>query len=215
MTRKRSKQKVREARSELYRQIILEAAERCFAEQGVDDTKMEEVAAESGLSLGTLYAVFAGKAQLVRAIHETRLRELLRRAIEVARGRDDTLQVLLHGVRAYVEFFVLHPDYLRMHLREGVAWGLGQDGAPGNRAEAWNDGMAMLTALFARGVQEGRFYPGEPRQMARMMIATQQVQLASWLESGADAPAEGLVEAIETQLRRSFCRPPAGSGDGP
>jgi AcrR family transcriptional regulator len=211
VTRSRPKEDVRRARSALYRQIILEAAERCFAMHGVDDAKMEEVAAESGLSLGTLYSVFSGKAVLVQAIHETRLREVLRRAIEVARGRDDTLEVLLKGVGAYVEFFVVHPDYLRMHLREGVAWGLGHDVAGSRRrAEAWNDGMDMLTALFARGVAEGRFHPGEPRQMARMMIAMQQVQLAGWLESAQTTPPEQLMAEIEAQLRRSFCLGPAG-----
>jgi AcrR family transcriptional regulator len=99
MARARPKENVRKARSELYRQLILEAAEGCFAEKGVDETKMEEVASESGLSLGTVYSVFSGKAELVQAIHETRLRDVLRRAVRVAVGRDDPLEALLLGVR--------------------------------------------------------------------------------------------------------------------
>ena len=57
----RPKENVRRARAGLYRQLVLEAAERSFAEKGFDATKMEEIAAESGLSLGTVYSVFAGK----------------------------------------------------------------------------------------------------------------------------------------------------------
>jgi AcrR family transcriptional regulator len=204
------KENVRKARSALYRQIILEAAEGCFARKGVDDTKMEEVATESGLSLGTLYSVFSGKAQLVHAIHEARLREVLARAIAVARGRDDPLEMLLLGVRTYIEFFVLHPDYLQMHLGEGYAWGLGHAAAPdGDRADAWGDGIAMVAALFQRGIDRGVFEPGDPHLMARLMIAMQQVQLATWLESGEARDPEPLLADIEALLRRSFCTRPA------
>ena len=73
----RRKRSVKEARSALYRQLVFEAAEGAFAERGVEETKMEEIAAEAGISLGTLYSVFSGKAELVAAIHEMRLRDTL------------------------------------------------------------------------------------------------------------------------------------------
>ena len=33
-------------------------------------------------------------------------------------------EILLAAVGAYVDYFVSHPDYLRIHLRGGHAWGL-------------------------------------------------------------------------------------------
>jgi AcrR family transcriptional regulator len=206
--RPQPKQKVREARSELYRQLILEAAERIFAEQGVEETKMEEIAGESGLSLGTLYSVFAGKAALVGAIHDTRLEEVLTRTADVARDLTSPIDRLLAGVRAYVEFFVVHPDYLRMHLAEGYAWGLGLVRSTGGRAEAWIEGVARQTAVFALGIEEGVFYPGDPGLMARMMIAMQQVQLADWVEDGMERDADALIADMQEQVQRSFCTDP-------
>jgi AcrR family transcriptional regulator len=204
---RKPKEKARRARNELYRQLILEAAERVFAGKGVEDAKMEEIAGESGLSLGTLYSVFSGKAELVRAIHETRLREVLQRTIDVAPGANDPLELLLSGVRSYVEFFVLHPDYLRMHLREGYAWGLGGAAVSSReRAAAWSEGVAMQTALFERGVAEGIFCDGDPELMARMMIAMQQVQLADWVERDMSGDPSDLVADMQAQVRRSFCR---------
>ena len=202
----------RRARGELYRQLIFEAAERNFAERGVEETKMEEIAADSGLSLGTLYTVFSGKAELVAAIHEMRLREILQRTIDVARTSSRPLEILLLGVRSYVEFFVVHPDYLRMHLREGYAWGLGGRANPTRpRADAWREGVARQTKLFERGIEEGVFHPGEPRLMARVMIAMQQVQLADWVERGMRRSAEELVAEMTLQVRRCFCRADSGS----
>jgi len=204
-----SKRNVRKARSELYRQLILEAAERTFAEKGVEDTKMEEIAGESGLSLGTLYSVFAGKAALVREIHDVRLAEVLALTQDVARDLTSPVDRLLAGVRAYVEFFVMHPDYLRMHLAEGYAWGLGLVRSTGGRAEAWSEGVARQTAVFARGIEEGVFQPGDPALMARMMIAIQQVQLAAWVEGGMEREADALIADMQDQVRRSFCVAPA------
>ena len=203
----------RRAKSELYRQLIFEAAERNFAESGIEETKMEEIAAESGLSLGTLYTVFSGKAELVAAIHDMRLREILQRTIDVARVADSPLESLLLGVRSYVEFFVVHPDYLRMHLREGYAWGLGGKANPTRRqAEAWKEGVARQATSFERGIAQGLFHPGDPELMARMMIAMQQVQLADWVDRGMRRSVEDLVEEMSAQVRRSFC--PAATGSG-
>jgi AcrR family transcriptional regulator len=198
--------RAREARSQLYRQLVLEAAERVFAESGFEAARMEEVAAKSGLSLGTLYSVFSGKADVFQAVHEIRTREVLARATDAAAGLDDPLAMLIAGVKAYVEFFLAHPDYLRMHLREGHAWGLGLE-LPGSRvrAEAWREGVAMQRALFARGIDAGVFHPGDPELLARMMIAMQQVQLAAWVEGGMQRASEDLVAEIETHIGRSFC----------
>jgi AcrR family transcriptional regulator len=207
----RPREHVREARSALYRQLIFEAAERRIARSGVEDTKMEAIASDAGLSLGTLYSVFSGKAQLVAAIHETRLGEILQCTEAAAVGSEDPLERLLQGVESYVEFFVAHPDYLRMHLREGFAWGLGGRPDPSReQAEAWREGMTRQARLFERGIELKIFCSGDPQLMARMMIAMQQVQLADWVDRGMTRQVEDLVAEMSDQVRRSFCPPEVG-----
>ena len=202
------RRRAREARSALYRQLVFEAAERAFAEKGVEDTKMEEIAAEAGLALGTLYNVVAGKARLVAEIHESRLGEATRRARELARSAGDPVETLLQGVRGYVDFFAAHPDYLRMHLQEGYAWGLGTGRGHGPaHAEAWREAHALQVSIFQRGIAQGLFYEGDPHRMARMMVALQQVQLADWVDGGMTRDPAELVAEMQTQARRCFCRP--------
>jgi AcrR family transcriptional regulator len=198
---------VRRARSELYRQLVLEAAQRVFAEQGYEDAKMEEIARESGLSLGTLYSVFSGKAEIFGAVHESGDREILERAVARTRGTADPLAALLTGVRAYTEYFFEHPDFLRMHLKEGLTWGLaGSAAGSRRRTEAWLRGVDLLTAGCRRCIEAGIFHPGEARIFARMMIAMQQVQLAAWVEDGMEREPGEILDEIEAQVRRSFCR---------
>ena len=86
MAARRRKQQVRQAKQELYRQLVLEAAERVFAEKGYERAKMEEIARDAGLSPGTVYTVFKGKADVFRAVHEAGDEELLRCGSELARG---------------------------------------------------------------------------------------------------------------------------------
>ena len=206
----RPKRRVREAKQALYRGLVLEAAARVFAEKGYDDAKMEEIGRASGLALGTLYSVFAGKAEVFRAIHEAADAELLRRSVERVRGLADPLAVVLEGIRAYAEYFLEHPDFLRMHLREGLSWGRADSARIGReRSDAWNAGVEMLTAAFARCIQLGVFVTGDPRLFARMTIAMQQVQLAHWIESEMATPREALLRELAEQVKRSFCRLPA------
>ena len=49
----------------MYRSLVVQAAEHLFATRGYERTKIQDVAAASGLSLGTLYSVFDGKADLL------------------------------------------------------------------------------------------------------------------------------------------------------
>ena len=203
----RPKENVRRARAGLYRQLVLEAAERSFAEKGFDATRMEEIAAESGLSLGTVYSVFAGKPDLMRAVQETRNREILALASAAAGLAGDPQGRLLAAVRAYVEFFASHPEYLQIHLRGGHAWGLAGAGSRSrSQAHAWDEGIDLYARLFEAGIAAGVLHPGDPRLLARMMIAMQQVQLADWVERGLPGDLEALLAGIETQLRRAFCR---------
>jgi TetR/AcrR family transcriptional repressor of nem operon len=55
----------------MYRSLVLQAAEHLFGTRGYERTKIQDIAAASGLSLGTLYSVFDGKADLREAIQSS------------------------------------------------------------------------------------------------------------------------------------------------
>ena len=211
VARSRRKENARRAREDLYRQLILEAAEKSFAEKGFEAAKIEEIAAESGLSLGTLYSVFAGKPDVLRAVFASRNREILAASAAAAEAASGPAGRLLAAVAAYVDFFVGHPDYLRIHLRGGHAWGLAGAGHPSPaQAHAWEEGIELYAAIFARGVADGAFHPGPPRLLARMMIAMQQVQLADWVERGMRQDPGELVADVHAWVRRAFFLRPGG-----
>ncbi len=208
-TKTARKESVRQARKEMYRQLIFEAAERVFSEQGFDGAKMQDVAAEAGLSLGTLYAIFAGKAELFQAIHESRRRELMEYARGDATQHESAVAHLLHGVRAYTEFLLDHPNFLRIHFYEGRALGLAKSPAGAIPDGQLEPGVELMLEAFERGLAEGVLYEGDPMLMARLTIAVQQVMLADYLERPDGTDRARLLDQALTYVKRAFVRPEA------
>lgn len=218
MPRARAIEAVRQARADVYRSLVLEAAEELFAEHGFEATRMQQVAEAAGLSVGTLYGLVAGKAELYAEVQRERGAELLASVGPMIErvDADDPVELLITGVRAYVRFLVAHPSYLKMQLREVAAWASGPSPATTEQYETWNQGQLLTTRIFERAVREGRVVDEDPRLLARTMIAMQQVHLAHWVEGGMRDDPERLIDGIVRQLRRSFlvdrnATPPAGA----
>lgn len=207
MTMSPKKTNVREARREMYRTLILEAAEKIFAESGFDAAKMQDVASAAGISLGTLYGIFEGKLELFTAIHEERGRELLERASSVTIPLDDPLEAMLMGVRTYIEFLVARPNYLRIHLFEGDAWAFGGRLRTEEQRRQFSLGLQLIADLYRRGMEAGLFFEEDPELMARLMIAQHQVLLADFVERGDDSKLEALIQRAQTHLTRLVATP--------
>ncbi|MDG4826856.1 TetR/AcrR family transcriptional regulator [Asanoa sp. WMMD1127] len=60
--------KLTDARKELRREQIVGAARRCFVRTGLERTSVADITAESGLSAGSIYAHFGGKAEIIQAV---------------------------------------------------------------------------------------------------------------------------------------------------
>ena len=73
-------QQYRDAR----RDQILSAARRCFLRDGFHMTSMQDLFAESGLSSGAVYRYFASKDEVIVAIAEDNMREVLAMIHQVA-----------------------------------------------------------------------------------------------------------------------------------
>ncbi|WP_393072943.1 TetR/AcrR family transcriptional regulator [Streptomyces sp. LN704] len=66
---------------------ILDAARRCFLRDGFHSTSMQDLFAESGLSAGAVYRHFASKNEMITAIVEENMRDVLALVNSVARNR--------------------------------------------------------------------------------------------------------------------------------
>jgi AcrR family transcriptional regulator len=196
----------RKARNELYRQHILDAAEKVFAAHGFEAAKVQEVSALVRLSMGTIYAIFPGKADLLRGIVDERGRSILELAREVAARAAPPREALNALIDAYIRFFVAHPDFLRMHLRAGASWVLSPSPESDSRMRLWQEIHELQAGIFRRGIEAGVFIDEDPALLARLFSAMDQALLADWVDSGMKASEAQLVERLQRLVDRTFFR---------
>ena len=191
---------------ELYREAILDAAERVFGDDGYEATKVQRIAAESGVSLTTLYSVFESKWEIYRAVHRRRLSEVMSSAQGIVAQDMSSLQTLVAGTRMQLEFFMRHRDFTKMQLKEVTAWASVEGLRSPEQVEGLAVGLGYFAELFRQGIEEGYLVDDDPELMARMVIATQQVRLAMWMDRGCKEDPEQVANAALRQMLRSYCK---------
>ena len=193
------------ARARMYRDLVLESAERVFAARGFHASRMEEVAAEAGVSLSTVYAAFPSKRELFEALHETRGRAFLARLEPALSAGEPALVCLRRAVESFVDWLTEHREYMHVDLREGRSWAIGDVEA----SRAYQAGIGLWTELLQRGIREGVFEDDDPRLLATTAFAIMQVQLAYLLERGEPLSNQEIAARIARQLERAFASPAA------
>jgi AcrR family transcriptional regulator len=201
-----AKQAVKRARADLHRQHLVDAAERVFAAQGYERTRMQDVAAEAGLALATVYSVVPGKEELYAEVHATRGRGLLQAAMAGTVGASSAFDALLAGVRAYAEYLLAHPDYLRLHLLESQPWALAPRFTTTEQSTLWREGLELTIEVFRAAIAEGSVVDENPALMARLMIAAHQVFLGEWVDQGMKEPPESLISRMQSHIERAFAK---------
>jgi AcrR family transcriptional regulator len=85
------------------RDVLLDAAERCFAEYGVPKTTMHDIARRAGLSRPTLYRYFADREAINVEVIMRRSERLVRRAIAFIDGQPTLSDQIVEGLVFLVE----------------------------------------------------------------------------------------------------------------
>lgn len=206
--------KLRAAKDALYREHIMDVAEKIFAEQGFANTRMQDIAADAGISLATLYQSYPSKQELHRALLIERDRQMLNLVMEQTRvgfSMPESVEELLLFQETHLHFLLEHPDYLRMQLQEGHAWYHTGAQPTQDEQQMWDQGLAFLEQILLWGMKKGLFSPGDPRHQGRLLLAMQQTRLANWVLDGMNEAHEAVIARIQADFVRLFCVPSLAS----
>jgi AcrR family transcriptional regulator len=209
-SRRKPSEKLREAREAMYRQHIMDCAERMFATAGYDAVKMQEVATQSGISLGTLYGSFPSKESLYRAILVERDQQMVAAVDATASSMPlgpTGVADLLNLLEVPVRFFMNHPDYLKMQLLAGHLW-YSSASRPSREEQAiFVRGFERLVRAVEWAISSKHFIAGRPDDLARMILVLQQTRLANWVLADMKAPPDEVVAIVQGDFVRMFCTP--------
>jgi len=115
---------LRQLKKEKTAQAILTAAAVRFAADGIDAARMEEIAADAEVSVGTLYNYFGSKQSLLIALFEVEVGEMLEAGGAAVADDMDPLDAVHHLFTAYTDIMVgTNPHLLREVLRFSLAGG--------------------------------------------------------------------------------------------
>ena len=158
--------------------------------------------------MGTIYAIFPGKAELYGALLEERGQELLRLARDVAAPRH---RAAGRAARAHRDLHRLLRRTIRLssactcaRARRGRS---GPRSARRRRSATGRSIHALQADIFRRGVAAGEFVDEDPGYLAKMFSAMDQVLLADWVAGGMKADRDTLVRRLRDMVERALCLP--------
>lgn len=97
---------------------ILEAALKLFAEKGLHDTKVSEIAAEAGVSQGTVYWYFDSKEALFEAAFMSQFNALVEPFLEIAADEERSPAVKLLAIaEASIDLFLDNTELIFVMLQ--------------------------------------------------------------------------------------------------
>jgi AcrR family transcriptional regulator len=188
------------ARGEATRGQLIAVATRMFAERGYEDTSIEAVLREAGVSRGSLYHHFASKEALFEAVAEDMETSVGVQTLAAADGITEPLAALRAGFLAWIRL-AGDPVVRRILLVDApsvLGW------------ERWRSmeeahALGLIRLVLQAIAEEGRLRPELVGTLANVLLASvNEVALLVARSDDRDEAMKAGAEAIDELLRRLF-----------
>jgi TetR/AcrR family transcriptional regulator len=159
-------------RAERTVEALLSAAERLFSSRSVSEVTLDEIAAEAGVAVGSVYNHFGSKAGLHAAIVERALdtdRQFMDLAYTDDRGPVEQLEA---AAQEYLAFYLANPEYFRMLAfpADPGRYQAGRELAD-RLAKAVDEQNSRMVKALRRGIEAGVIRDVDPEDVATVLWA--------------------------------------------
>jgi len=142
------------------RQEIVDVSARIFAQRGYHATGTTELCEANGIGKGALYYYIGSKEQLLAAIHDRVMDEVMLGADRVARAEGSPPELLAMLGEELLDVIFRFPDHVWVFLHDFPA-------LTGKNAEVFrrrrHEYEQRVEALFTQGIESGDFRPFDTR----------------------------------------------------
>jgi AcrR family transcriptional regulator len=187
---------------EATRSAILESAESVMTQQGFQGTRMEEIAAHAGVSVGTLYNYFGDKKTLFQALLDSHREQLMAEVdgvLEEGQGRPFP-ERLKHFLQVFTSHMQQHLPLILLLM--GSLYESSGPIVP-MRPNLEQDVAVRAQRLLAAGVSEGALQPWPEGLHLTLLQGVMHSALLQRIRGGAEAP---IPEAQAELLARFFLK---------
>jgi AcrR family transcriptional regulator len=194
----------RRANWQVRRQAIVDTSARIFARQGYHATGITELCAANDLGKGALYHYIGSKEELLAAIHDRVMDEVMAGAERVAEaGGTPPAQLAMLGDEL-LDVIHRYPDHVWVFLHEFPA-------LTGERAEQFRQRRRQyeerVEAVLQAGVDSGEFRPLEPRLTALAWLGMHNYTYL-WLKAGGRLTARDVAAPFAEIFMRGILAEP-------
>lgn len=204
----------REHRKHLTRRELLAAGRRLFAEQGLYDSRIEDLSRLAGVAKGTLYGYFANKEELIEAVVTQGFNELLGKVHRAALGATSRREAIGRIAEAHVAFFAENPDLMRIfhQLRGLLKFGGSESRSLRAALSRYLDGLADVIEK-PRGGHRMRAHSGRRIAMVLFGAISGVTSIHAAVEGGIlrNFHTRALVRSVEEMVRVYGATLPAGA----
>jgi AcrR family transcriptional regulator len=146
----------REREKQDLRQEILDAARELFVRDGYEAVSMRKIADQIEYSPTTIYLHFRDKSELFDCLAADTFGKLLKKleAISCGAHSEDPVECLRHGLKAYIEFGLEHPDEYKITFLMAVQ--SETDPKMTRRGEVGCEAFSNLRTSVGACIQAGR-----------------------------------------------------------
>ncbi|MFD9547454.1 TetR/AcrR family transcriptional regulator [Nocardia salmonicida] len=183
----------RDRRAEPAFDRLLASARESFAADGYAATSLDDVCARAGVTKGSLYHHFRGKAELFEAVFEDEARRLTTGAAEAMAEHEEPWTTVHAGLTAFLEG-ASQPGVQRILFQDApslLGWAR-------TREIDRQYGLALVQNGLERLIDAGEIAVADPPTMAHLLLAAL-IEAALLLNSQRDTP--GQKDRIEHELR--------------
>lgn len=177
------------------RRAILDAARIVFAQRGVSEAGMDEIARAAGVGKGTLYRRFSNKGLLCQALLDEPARGVQAEVLEIVGGGGSPLQRLARVLQTLARFTDENLDLL--YGAHESARGRDREALFDHPARAWQRGT--LAGLLTLAEQEGELGPDrDPAYLADALLAPLEPDLFHYQRRVLNFPLDRIIRGLES-----------------
>ena len=180
----------RSAKWQRRRQLIVDTSAKVFAERGFHGTSTTELCDANQLGKGALYYYIGSKEELLAAIHDRVMDEVMAGAARVAEAGGSPREQLKELGRELLDVIARYPDHVWVFLHEFPA--LTGENAAQFRARR-HEYEHAVESVIAAGVASGDFRRVDPRLTSRAWLGMYNYTYL-WLKPGGALSAEEVAD---------------------
>lgn len=157
-------------------ELIKQAAIRVFASEGFHKARMEAIAREAGVAVGTIYNYFTGKEDVLLSVFEAELEERLS-FFEQLRGSGLTIpEQIAKILQEHFSLLQQKPELAHVLLQERFNPG---EGFKDKLSNFHGRVVERIEALIKEGISQGLVRPCNPHIIAPALFAVVQ-SISAW-----------------------------------